>query len=109
MLVVLADHPVHVSAAREVKNDKQAEQVSGTAKRAALATQPWPRRSAVEGRAAGVWFCAKIELKPEIPREIIIERIEAQATGQEKILAPEAVLEDELSRGNQELHAFHQE
>jgi hypothetical protein len=57
-----------VSAARQVKSDKQTKQVSGPAKRAALATQPWPRRSDVDTRGQQAYgFRTKIKLKSEIP------------------------------------------
>jgi hypothetical protein len=53
-----------MSLAREVKSDKPTKQVSGTAKRAALATQPWPRRSEVHRR--GSWGMVLPKDKVEI-------------------------------------------
>jgi len=60
-----------VSAARQGNSDKRTKRVSGTAKRAALATQPRPRRSELETRALRAYgFAQRLKLKSEIPVKI---------------------------------------
>jgi hypothetical protein len=58
-----------VSAARQVGGEKQTKQVSETAKRAAMRPEGGYVDLNLTREAAGVWFCAEIELKSEIPVE----------------------------------------
>src|SRR6266705_2316280 len=57
-----------VSAARQVKSDKQTWQVSGTAQRAALAIQPRPGRAELSTQSRNVRVSAILKCPPWVVR-----------------------------------------